>query len=466
MNCKNCGKELPEGSVLCCFCGVPVEDVPEEEMIQQPETMETTEEETLPAAEPAPKKKSNVLLIVLACVAGVALLAVLAGAILMGMGINPIDLLKPKANDILYTENYTVTDDVAREKNEEVVATIGDVALTNGELQIYYWETVYNFLNSNYYYLSMYGLDPNQPLDQQPCMLAEGQSWQQYFLEMAISTWQRYNTLQLLAKEDGFQLDAEMQTFLDELPQTMETNAAGYGYDSVQTWLEADCGPGVTQQGYLNYVAAYYVGSFYLSDMYEEMEPTQAEIEAYLTEHEAELAQLGISKDMGKYHDVRHILIEVVGSGVDEDGNTVITEEDWAKCLEEAERIRNEWQEQDGSEEGFADYAAKYSADPGSSASGGLYEDLTASTNFIQGFKDWYLDETRKPGDTGFVQNTQSSVQGYHIMYYSASEEMWPDAVAEELLADRVSAMIDAGIEENPMDVNYKKIVLGSMALQ
>ena len=456
MTCKNCGKELPEGSMLCCFCGMPTEDVPEETVLT--ETAETIEEELLPieeSAEPAPKKKNNVLLIVLVCVAGVALLAVLTGAILMGIGINPVDLLKPKANDILYTDNYTVTDDIAREKNEEVVATIGDVELTNGELQIYYWETVYNFINSNYYYLSMYGLDPAKPLDQQPCMLSEGQSWQQYFLEVAISTWQRYNTLQLLATEDGFQLDAEMQTFLDDLPQTMEKNAAGYGYDSIQAWLEADCGPGVTQQGYVNYVSSYYVGSFYLSDMYEEMNPTQAEIEAYLAENEAELAKIGISKDMGKYHDVRHILIEVAGD----------TEEDWANCLAEAQRIHDEWKANDGTEEGFAEYAKQYSIDGGSAANGGLYEDLTSETNFIPEFKEWYLDTSRKPGDTGFVKNTMSSKQGYHIMYYSASEDMWPDAVAEELLADRVSAMIDDGIEANPIKVNYKKIVLGSKVL-
>lgn len=461
MTCKNCGKELPEGSVLCCFCGVPVEDAPEEMIQEVSESVEMTEEETLPAAEPAPKKKSNALLIVLACVASVALLLVLTGAVLYGVGINPVDLLKPKANDILYAENYTVTDDVAREENEVVVATVGDKELTNGELQIYYWETVYNFLNSNYYYLSMYGLDPDQPLDQQPCMLSEDQSWQQYFLEMAISTWQRYNTLQILAEKDGFQLDAEMQTFLDELPQTMEENAASYDYASVQAWLEADCGPGVTQQGYVNYVSAYYVGSFYLSEIYEEMEPTQAEIEAYLSENETELAQLGISKDMGKYHDVRHILIEIVGSGVDEDGNTVITEEDWAKCLADAQALLDDWKANDGTEEGFASYAMEHSTDGGSASNGGLYEDLTSSTNFVEEFKEWYLDSSRQPGDTGLVK----SDYGYHIMYYSASEEMWPTAVAEELLADRVSAMIDAGIEENPIQINYKKIVLGSKVL-
>lgn len=462
MICKNCGKELPQDCLLCDGCGVPTGDLPEGEFLEEAAvTEEITVAEELEAAEetpyleyseaPAPKKNSNVLLIILACVAGVALLAVLAGAILYGIGINPVDLFRPKANDIRYNENYTVADDVAREKSEDVVATVGEKELTNGELQIYYWETVYNFLNTNYYYLSMYGLDPAQPLDQQPCMLAEGQSWQQYFLEMAISTWQRYNTLQILAQDAGFQLDAEMQSFLDELPKTMESNAKNYGFDSVQAWLEADCGPGVTQQGYLNYVSAYYVGSAYLSSLYEDMEPTQAEVETYFAEHETELAQAGVTKDMGKYHDVRHILIEVGGD----------TEEDWATCLAEAQRLHDEWKANDGTEEAFAEYAKNHSADGGSSSNGGLYEDLTSDTNFVPEFKEWYLDSSRKPGDTGLVKTTY----GYHIMYYSAGEEMWPEIVAQEMLADRVSTMIDEGIEENPIDIKYKKITLGSQTL-
>ena len=33
-------------------------------------------------------------------------------------------------------------------------------------------------------------------------------------------------------------------------------------------------------------------------------------------------------------------------------------------------------------------------------------------------FTDWALDAARQPGDTGIVQNTGSSVKGWHIMYF------------------------------------------------
>lgn len=457
MICRNCEKELPEGSVLCCFCGTPVEETVEQpvEVIAQ-----SVPEESLTES-PTPKKKGKIWILILAIVAGIALLAVLVGAVLYGMGIDPIELLKPRSNDIFCREDYYVEDEKAREKAEQVVATLGDRELTNGELQIYYWETVYGFINDNYYYLSMYGLDLNKPLSQQVCMFAEDQTWQQYFLEIALSTWQRYNTLQLLAEDDGFQVDTEMQAFLDDLPNSMQTNAAKYGFDTVQEWLEDSCGAGVTQDGYINYVTAYYKGTFYLTDRYDEMQPTQEEVEAFFTENEAELAASGVTKDMGKYYNVRHILIEIEGGTKDENGNVTYSDADWEACRAEAQALLDQWKTEDGTEEGFAEYAKQYSADGGSGSNGGLYENLTASTNFVTEFKDWYLDESRQVGDTGLVR----SVYGYHIMYFSSSREMWLEVVAEELLSERISDMIDEGMEIYPMETKYKKIVLGDQDL-
>ena len=135
MICRNCGKELPEGSVLCCFCGTSVE----EKSVQE-----------TPAAPEQPRNKPKWWVILLVAVAGLALVAVLTAAVLYGLGMDPIEMLKPKANDVTRKDSYTVEDDKAVSHTDTVVATIGDRELTNGELQIYYWETVYSFLNDNY----------------------------------------------------------------------------------------------------------------------------------------------------------------------------------------------------------------------------------------------------------------------------------------------------------------------------
>jgi hypothetical protein len=50
-------------------------------------------------------------------------------------------------------------------------------------------------------------------------------------------------------------------------------------------------------------------------------------------------------------------------------------------------------------------------------------------------------------------------------MYFSASKEMWNIATTEELLADRISDVIDEAMERFPMEVNYKKITLGDQSI-
>lgn len=476
MICKNCGKELPEGSVLCCFCGTAVEELSAEpvaaemveESVEMPEveaaeSVEETTEETVEDADancaseaeleiPEPKKKSNLWIIILAAVAGVALLAVLAGAILFGLGMNPF-----AKNELTAKENYTVEDDAARANADVVVATIGDKELTSGELQIYYWETVMNFINSNYYYLSAYGLDISKPLNEQPCAMAEGQTWQQFFLEGALSTWQRYTTLQLMAQENGYEMEAEMKTFLEGLPASMQTNATNYGYDTVIAWLEDNCGPGVSEAGYIEYVNAYYEGTFFLTERYDELKPSDTDVEAYFAENEQLFAEQGVTKDSGKHYDVRHILFAIEGGTEDAEGHVTYSDADWEACRKKAQDLLDQWAEEDGTEGGFGNFAMMYSADGGSSTNGGLYDNLTADTNFVQEFKDWYMDESRKPGDTGLVK----TVRGYHIMYFSGSSEIWFDTASEELMAERVSDYIDEGIAKNPMKVNYRKIVLG-----
>jgi hypothetical protein len=63
--------------------------------------------------------------------------------------------------------SYTVSDQEITDNREVVVATAGGRELTLGVLQIYYWMSVYGFLNEYGAYASYFGLDLSQPLDQQ-----------------------------------------------------------------------------------------------------------------------------------------------------------------------------------------------------------------------------------------------------------------------------------------------------------
>jgi len=399
------------------------------------------------------KPRTNVFLIILAVIGGLALAAILAVAVLYGLGID----LRPRSNDILCKDNYSVTDQVATDKKDDVIATVGDKQLTNGGLQVFYWETVYSYINNNYSYLTMYGLDITKPLNEQPFFGDPTKTWQQFFLETALSSWQRYTTLQVLAQDAQFQPDEEMQALLDGLNDNILQTATSAGYDNVEAWLADNCGPGCSEKGYMDYVRSYYESTAYLVSRYDALMPKADEVEAYFAENESIFTQNGVTKE-GKYYDVRHILIGIEGGTKQEDGTMVYTDAEWETCRTAAQAVLDEYLAGDMTEDAFAQLAMLHSVDGGSSTNGGLYTDLTTETNFVPEFKEWYLDPARVPGDTGLVKTTY----GYHIMYFSASRDIWYTAASEQLLADRVNEMIEEGMEQYPMKTNYRKIVLGT----
>ena len=90
-----------------------------------------------------------------------------------------------------------------------------------------------------------------------------------------------------------------------------------------------------------------------------------------------------------------------------------------------AEALLEEWKNGDATEESFAELAKENSADTGSAADGGLIEDITSSSGYVETFRDWATDPSRQEGDTGIVQNTGSSIKGYHIMYYIPAKPHW-----------------------------------------
>lgn len=128
---------------------------------------------------------------------------------------------------------------------------------------------------------------------------------------------------------------------------------------------------------------------------------------------------------------VRHILIK---AEQDEDGTW--TEEALAAARTEAERILTEWKESDMSEDSFAALAEQYSQDPGSSANGGLYENVYKG-QMVKDFEDFCFAEERQPGDTGIVFGTNGSYSGYHVMYYVGEGRVYSDMLAENSLISK-----------------------------
>lgn len=475
MECKYCGAQLDEEVTLCPLCGKenaepeqmdtqPEQTVAEETELAVEETAEAIEETTeaaaeameeveeIPEQEQTQKAKINGWKIVALALAGVLVFGILAGALLYGFGVD----FKPKQNDIFYMDSYTVSEKKADTVASYEIATAGGKVLTNADLQVYYNMTVNDFVNYYGYYLSSIGLDTTKPFEEQACSMQEGMTWQQYFLENALNVWHRYTVLNLLAEEEGITLASALQQQLDNLPQQMDLWASQYGFSDAQSMLKADFGPICTLDAYYDYMQVYYLAMQYQEEKQSAIEPTDEEVEAYFTANQEAFEQSGITKDGGSYYDVRHILIEPENGVEDDTGLKTYTDEAWAECLVKAEELLEQWKSGDATETAFADMAAQYSVDTGSSSNGGLYTQLTTETSFVEEFKAWYLDETRQPGDTGIVK----SIYGYHIMYFSGSQPIWQSSAKTTLLSEKWNQLIDEGAQKWPMEITYKKIAL------
>ncbi len=115
---------------------------------------------------------------------------------------------------------------------------------------------------------------------------------------------------------------------------------------------------------------------------------------------------------------VRHLLVKFEGGKTDAEGNTTYTDEQKKTAKTEAEKLLNEWKE-NPTQENFIELVKKHSDDT-SAKDGGLFEDISPDSGYVEEFLDWSLDDSRKAGDAGVIE-TQF---GYHVMYYVEDDEM------------------------------------------
>ena len=440
MKCKHCQAELTPGESVCPVCG----------------------KQTAP---------NNSVKIIIASVLCVLLVVALVFVVLLGSGMQisfggqettvPVtDPTNDPSSETTLPEDlvsYSATDNAqAAAAADNIVATAGTKKLTNAELQSYYWMCVYQFYNENYYYLSYYGLDISKPLDQQIYDTTNNTTWQQAFLTYAVETWHRYAALLMLAEENGYELSDEEKAYVDNLPQRIRDMALEYGYDSVEKMLLTEMGPGATVQGHAGYMANSYLSTGYVESIYDTLQPTMEQIEAFYEENEGLFAQYGISKEDGDVVDVRHILLFPKGGTTDEQGNVTYSDADYEACKVEAQKLLDQWKAGEATQESFAALANLYSEDGGSNTNGGLYTDV-APGDMLETFDAWIFDESRKPGDTGLVR----TVHGYHIMYFVDREEAWIRGAEAELVYASLEKLIADAQEKWPVTMNFDQVVIG-----
>ncbi len=491
--CNKCQAEMPDEAAFCPNCGAEqnAETAEAAETVETAEAAPAEQPETKAAApEAEPPKKKSYTRVIVAAVACVLVIGILLAALLLpkksakdnqnqasqtSVDTTPEDASQEDASledasqeDVEETPSVEISADNAHHINaygypsysvhfaaaedgsytfsyldetgasisvdeadvlaaaDQVVATCGGMELTNRDLMYYYDQQFYTFYSYYYYYIS-YFMNMSMCLDEQLSLDGE-QTWQGAFLIMSLESFQQTAALYLDAMANGFTLDEETQATLDNLEADLTEFAMQYGFADAQDYLEDYFGPTATVESYLEYIRVGQIASSYAEALEDLLEVSEEDLSDYYDENEETITSTYHAYKIDKnVVNVRHILI------VPEDTES---EDSWAEAEAEAQRIYEEWQAGEATEDSFAELANTYSADTGSNTNGGLYEDVYPG-QMVDAFNDWCFEDGRAVGDTGIVKTDY----GYHIMFFSGEGDyiFWRD-LADSMVRSELSA--------------------------
>ena len=174
------------------------------------------------------------------------------------------------------------------QRNTDAV-TIGDTTLTNADLNFFYVDTIqadynnwYNSYgdNTQLFVQWLQGLDITKSLDQQVYDTETGETFADYYKDMAIESAKNVYAIYNLAVAAGETLTEDQESELEATISTMQLYAAYYGYSDTESYLKALYGAGTTIENYSNYLTVKTVATNFAQKFYNGIEVTDSDIDA------------------------------------------------------------------------------------------------------------------------------------------------------------------------------------------
>ncbi len=363
-----------------------------------------------------------------------------------------------------------------------VVAKAGDYTLTNAQLQILYLSEVSAYREAGHEQAP----DFTRPLDEQQCPLSETPlSWQHYFLEKAIHSWQLQQAILYAAsqpqiiKEEAYKPNATSdlhgtyispdlpvndflyadrpcykpnklhQAWLDGLEQELNDQAVRHGFSDLAGYVSAVFGPEADPQTLVQAAADYNTSYMYFTEVSFETAVSDEEIDDYLRQQSVQAP--------GYCVDLRHVLLIPEGAAVDGDGKVTATEAQWEQCRKEAEYLlaNNKKVYSASQSANFARLANRSSQDAGSQINGGYYYHVRPG-QLTEALDKWCFDASRKEGDTAIVR----SDVGVHIVYLQSISENDRETARQALLLEKERKVWSTYMAALPLKPDYSAVAL------
>lgn len=331
-------------------------------------------------------------------------------------------------HDVTCQGSYTGTGSM-----DTIAARMEGAALTNEELQVWYWAEVAQYQLDG----AAPAPDFSQPLDMQSCPLDDSvHSWQQYFLKAALNRWHtagaliRHSQEVPLPTEEAYKGDRET---LDKYMRGMPAAKLLYGYNPCyrpntlhQNWLdsleETWSGAHLDAARSLNYAYMYFTTLTYDLNVQESAAGAAAE----------------------PLVSFRHILL------LPQEGESM------GGCIGRAATLLEQWMAgKNAGADTFAQLASRNSLDPGSAGNGGLYRDLRQE-QLPETLGQWCFDDRRQEGDTAVLPMDY----GVHILYFLNREDSAVTEARQNAQAQAMQALLQQIRENYPARIDYSSIVL------
>ena len=329
---------------------------------------------------------------------------------------------------IVFAAIQFVTNSGIREKNT-VAANIAGTELSNAQFNYYYVDAVYEFVNNYGSYVTMFGLDPTKPLDEQIINEETGATWADDFVTSALANAQSTYALVNEAKANGFALTEEQQASIDNAISQMEISAMLQGYASGEDYIKAYYGHGATLDSFREYSEMNTIAQYYYNQYATNLSYDEAALRAGEEDKEAEFSNYSYNY---YYLNVSKFL---EGGTTAEDGTVTYSDEERAAAAKAAEAAAKALAEAEitSIEEFDAAIAALEINADAESAPVSTAIDNYSYANVTAAAREWITDAKRTEGELGYVENASTTtaedgtetktVNGYYVIYFLGSND-------------------------------------------
>ncbi len=308
--------------------------------------------------------------------------------------------------------------------------TVGEHSVSASMYNFFYKSIYANYYNTYGDYIENYGypFSASTPLTEQVYNADTGETWADYFDELARDGMIWAYTLADAAEAAGYTLSDDSSSEIDTIISSLDTTAANYDYNSADGYLAAYFGSGCDTKLYREFLELQYLATEYQTEKENSFTYTDDELLSYYDEHKVDFDTV----DYRTYFvngepETETVTDEETGEETEVEATDEEIAAAMAAALDTADAMAAACQ---GDEDAFVGYAYLLSnglalgdGEQYADFAGDDYDDettlkqrasYTTASSTLEAMAEWLFNAERAAGDT----ITLSTDTGYYVVYF------------------------------------------------